>query len=1107
MAEYQNPRDKVKELTDKLEQGLQDLFNSERYTEYLTVMSKFYRYSANNNLLIAMQRPDATHVAGYGDWQKKFNRHVKRGEHGIKILAPCPINKTVEMEKTDPATGKPQIGPDGKPVMVRQETTIPAFRVVTVFDVSQTDGEPLATLGVNELTGDVERYDAFMEALKRVSPVPIAFEDIRGSAKGYYHLEDKRIAIQQGMSEIQTVKTAIHEITHAMLHTIGKDDSKGKDKNTREVEAESVAFTVCQRFGLDTSDYSFAYVAGWSSDRNTKELKASMETIRKTAGELITSIEGQFQELLKEQERAAPEQPEAPIPEAKQEPGTFEIYQIKDGPEHHYRRFTSLATLQAEGDKVDAANYDRVYTAPLEPGLTLEGIFRRFNIERPEDFTGHSLSVSDVVVLRRNGKDTAHYVDSFGFADVPEFVEQLNHLQTAEMTVEQNMNMLDGQINNLPPEPPKPGLDPAVQPIVTILRSESEHLKKGEKLTLAEADALFKRLDAEHGPMGYDKTAFRIDYLLHGESASYEGRQDFGDGEGSLINHIRKYQEYYADDAQWKAFVTSRDGAEAAEQEAAARGAFLQEVIPYFELHCGLTRLEQAVAQQLENLRALPEPDALDQSRIVYYEAMQTYVDDCRRELNTAVGGYHLPEMPKELDSYTPELRAYRAQVEKEIQQEAAEMGISVDEYAASGFQYTPPTQEAPAPGTYDVYKIKDGPEYQSLRYLSFGELDKGKKVDAANYEQKETGTLEPGLTQRDEVFKWFDKEHLLSDSDVVVLHLDGKDAAFYVDEMGCAEISQFVEQLGHTPEQPEIASAPESGLPEILSPYLDKEGPFILDPNKEPVVTITWSENGRIPESGLSMPLHVADAFIRDLDGERRGHSDKTDFTITFKLAGELDTYNGSLELGAGQGLIEHIRDYAEYCLYNEGWQNYLQSQGPEAQAEENASLQYVADTIVPYLETHNRLSALETQAREHVDALRENPALDILHDGGIPARDATAEYVEAARQELNTITDPDQCVELAYLKQAEDEKSMADFAREEMQKEQPAQPEPAPQESTAPVTDTITAKFERGEITSLFDLMEKGGKPSVKEQIKAAKREQKPPAKTAHKSKEMEL
>ena len=544
----EKPADKLKEITDRLEQGITELFESERYKEYLRVMSKFHNYSFNNTLLIAMQKPDASLVAGFSSWKNNFGRNVMKGEKGIKIIAPSPFTVKQEVEKTDPQTGKPVIGKDGKPVTEEKEIKVPAYKVVSVFDVSQTEGRELPDIAVDELTGDVDRFKDFFSALEQASPVPVGFEKIEGGAHGYYHLEEKRIAIDEGMSDLQTLKTAIHEIAHAKLHDIDlnapKEEQKPRvDRRTREVEAESVAYTVCQHYGLDTSDYSFGYVAGWSSGKELAELRGSLETIRSTAAEMINAIDGHFAELQKAQEKeqaqpqheGSPERPEAAPQEkaaftpetiyrvrrnpysdreenayllqayvtqengrakmgevlfrgtpekcrellgqlnageltegqvkelyakAQEQPetgrdDTFSIYQLKDGDETRDYRFEPYDRLQAAGLAIDRANYELVYTAPLVPGTSLDDIFTRFNIDHPKDFKGHSLSVSDVVVLHQDGQDTAHYVDRGDFKQIPEFLQEKqpqrgNPLKAAEQTTEQNYNMIDGRINNTP---------------------------------------------------------------------------------------------------------------------------------------------------------------------------------------------------------------------------------------------------------------------------------------------------------------------------------------------------------------------------------------------------------------------------------------------------------------------------------------------------------------------------------------------------------------------------------------------------------------------------------------------------------------------------------
>ena len=304
MADNNTEKQRVQELTDKLEQGLQDLFNSDSYRNYLSTMSKFHNYSFNNTLLIAMQKPDATLVAGYKAWQKNFERHVNKGEKAIRILAPAPYKIKEERDKIDPVTQELLLDKDGNPQKEEVEITIPAFRAVSVFDVAQTDGKPIPELAAKELLSDVEGYQDMIRAVEAISPVPIELEEIAGDSKGYYDREAKRIAVQENMSESQTLKTMIHEVAHSKLHSkeVEQDEQMKKDRNTKEVEAESIAYTVCQHFGVDTSDYSFGYIAGWSSGRDTKELRASMDTIRRTASELITGIEEQLQELQRNRE-------------------------------------------------------------------------------------------------------------------------------------------------------------------------------------------------------------------------------------------------------------------------------------------------------------------------------------------------------------------------------------------------------------------------------------------------------------------------------------------------------------------------------------------------------------------------------------------------------------------------------------------------------------------------------------------------------------------------------------------------------------------------------------------------------------------------------------
>lgn len=299
-------------IADKLEQGVKDIFSSDAYCQYLKTMSKFHHYSLNNTLLIALQKPDATLVAGYRAWQTDHGRYVKKGEKGIQILAPAPYKKKIEQDVISPATGKVILDADGNPKKETVEVEYASFRIATVFDVSQTEGKELPTFGASELTGSVEHYGDLLAVLTETSPVPVIFDEIQGGTKGYYSTASNEIHVQTGMSELQTIKTLIHEISHASIHSpayLKDHPDEKKDRHTKEVEAESIAYCVCQYLGgpdgrIDTSEYSFSYVAGWSSGKDVPELRASLQTIRDTADSLITEIEGRLKLLQKDREHS-----------------------------------------------------------------------------------------------------------------------------------------------------------------------------------------------------------------------------------------------------------------------------------------------------------------------------------------------------------------------------------------------------------------------------------------------------------------------------------------------------------------------------------------------------------------------------------------------------------------------------------------------------------------------------------------------------------------------------------------------------------------------------------------------------------------------------------
>ena len=392
-------------IMQSLESGVEELFTSNRYQEFLKTMAKFHNYSFNNTMLIAMQRPDATLVTSYKNWQS-MGRQVMKGEKGITIIAPAPYKKMKEKEVLD-ENQRPIMGSDGKPKTEQVEVTVPHFKAVTVFDIAQTSGEPIQTLAPELLTAAVQDFDSFMQAIQKISPVPIRFDEIDGNANGYYHNADKEIVIKKGLSESQTLKTAIHETVHAKLHDREIMESLGveKDRLTKEVEAESVAYCVCSSFGLDTSDYSFPYIAGWSSSREMKEMKASMDVIRKTAGEMIDQLTEKLEIILEEKQKTELHEKYGILVDALEE-------------------FMNMAMVKEDGITIDAANYKCVYSGRLHENEKLDDLYAVFNDNPPADYKAHSMSVSDVIITNRGGDMQAYYVDRFGFAELPDFAAQ-----------------------------------------------------------------------------------------------------------------------------------------------------------------------------------------------------------------------------------------------------------------------------------------------------------------------------------------------------------------------------------------------------------------------------------------------------------------------------------------------------------------------------------------------------------------------------------------------------------------------------------------------------------------------------------------------------------
>lgn len=444
-TQYKTKEDRQKEALDdvskQIEEGIRKAFSNDHYLDYLKVVSRFHTYSFNNTVLIAAQKPDATMCAGFNAWKFKYGRHVKKGEKGIRIITPVKVKETIQEEKTDPNTGQPVFGEDGQLAISPKVVWRQRFRASTVFDLGQTEGDPLPEklqTGFRQLISTQEGFDAFMAGLEDISHLPVRFAEMPEGRDGYYDAAGREIVLNESMDQGDTLKAAVREVSQRFLHDRDQAGNKSADKTqeTRDLEAASAAYIICDHFGLDTSDFSFPSLDSWSSEQDLKALRDSGNTIRGTASQVIRSVEYQLQDLQKELTETRenlPDQVSARMNEKESEITAYKIYQIRnDLPDRHERMFQNLAALRADGKEVIPDAYSTVYEGSLDKDAgigksaqeVLDGLFEKFNIAHPDDFRGHSMSVSDVVVLQENGVEKAYYVDSLGFKEVPQFLQQ-----------------------------------------------------------------------------------------------------------------------------------------------------------------------------------------------------------------------------------------------------------------------------------------------------------------------------------------------------------------------------------------------------------------------------------------------------------------------------------------------------------------------------------------------------------------------------------------------------------------------------------------------------------------------------------------------------------
>lgn len=828
MADARTEKQKVKEITDRLEEGLKELFEGEKYKSYLNTMSKFHNYSANNIQLIEMQCPDATYVAGYKAWQKNFERHVNKGERGIRILAPAPYKIKEEQEKIDPVTNEPVLDRDGMPVMEEVEIKIPAFRVVTVFDYSQTDGKELPGLGVNELHGNVERYQDFMEALKRVSPVPIRYEGMEGDRKGYFIDLNHPIAIKEGMIETQTAKTGVHEVAHAKLHAKEVEQETGiaKDRETKEVEAESIAYTVCQHFGIDTSDYSFGYIAGWSSGKEMPELKSSLDTIRRTSSELIKGIETQLLEI--EKERAAEQvQEDMILLVANTDRSEYDLLSVKG-----MERTEIFRLLSAMNDN-DRQSVE-AYLERAGAWVTLLANERseevgEYHLDYAYDTDTHE--ITDFKALQEE-REKANIPIEYGDVIVRISMPDSGEYETIKITNMQSevqntlydilMREVDGWDGNVLDYLQEKGFD-----FVPIMRSgglndgypqffdfdmdmtEKELYIASELPATVQAEQLINRMEFHRSV--YDS-----------------------DERNLIMNHAYKLDDMYKTTSLAHSLAEQKDDLpllletiKAAEEEI----DFLPDGM------VGLSQMHEYGYSWDEML-----PLTKDRASELFGEEVSVY------QLHTD-GSETLVEDKAALQGHDGLFGVEKGDWSAYLEYQSMKQELEDSE----------PNREAQLlygnESRFGIYQLKDTEETRDIRFMNMDYLEKeGIPVSRENYTLVYTGEFTEGMSLED-IYTKFNIDHpadftghSLSVSDVVVLHQDGENTSHYVDSVGYREIPEFTKELSvsaevsaeKAPVMEETAEIPEGAAEEhtAMEPDSDKVSYYVIEDLS------TWAEN-----------------------------------------------------------------------------------------------------------------------------------------------------------------------------------------------------------------------------------------------------------------------
>ena len=839
---YMSEKQKVKEITDKLEAGLKELFESEKYKSYLSTMSKFHNYSFNNTLLIAMQKPEATLVAGYQAWQKNFERHVNKGEKAIRILAPAPYKIKEERDKLDPVTGEMMFDENGMPQKEETEVTIPAFRAVSVFDVSQTDGKPIPELEVNELLSTVEGYEDFVQALMNISPVPIAFEDIPGDSKGYFSTAEKRIAVQENMSESQTLKTMVHEVAHSRLHDKEVNQSMDipvKDRNTKEVEAESVAFTVCQHFGIDTYYYSFGYIAGWSSGRNMKELKSSLDTIRKTASELITGIEGAMQELQLNREMEQEHGKESILLVHNEDFSEYNLVSVRgmDSAE----LISALSTMNEE-DKSNISSY-----------LESKGAWTtELADEQTEEAEEYHIDV-------RYNMDTDELID---------VKERMEHPIDTNLSVmgqaEQLINQLEAEKNIFTSEERNLIVNYAyklddmnkTRELAEKLAYREQYAQQDVALTIIDAKA---EIDALPDPM-----------------IGLSEMREYGYQWNEMLPLTQeKALELFEHDLP--VYLLHTDGAESLaesrERIEEHEGIFGVEKETWNKALKQQTKITLILMDEQEREYTYPYPvvavdiEEMGGDRTAVFKTSEPISDTDVAEIHNAFYGTDLEfEIEKELGITWVESINYEdgSVITPEMARKEQLLYASTDKYG--------------------IYQLKPNPELDSLRFEGTESLkrmgitkDNFDAIKPENYTLLYVGELselqkETQGATLEAIFEKFNLDHpedfrghSLSVSDIVVLHQNGQNTAHFVDSFGYTEIPDFLRE--QTPEKEEMQDTSGHNV-QKTEPEID--GDEIIDLGDETEQVLAEMKKTLESEQETELAFSIADRFIsiQEVDG-----------------------------------------------------------------------------------------------------------------------------------------------------------------------------------------------------------------------------------------------